>query len=159
MLRQPVLEIGHKLTILTLVSRKLVSDRSAARFAGIVVALTLALTLGVGACGGGPRGPGVITDSDPDSKIRADKDVAQNKDMSAIPQLVKDLESDDPAVRFYAINTLQRLTNQTFGYQYFGSEEQRAGATGQWKAWLAGWTAGQHHNAGQPGDRTEPSKK
>src|SRR5262249_27465114 len=90
----------------------------------------------------GPRGKADIADPDPANKIRAFKIAEENKDMTAVSQLVKDLESDDPAVRFYAINTLQRLTNQTFGYQYFANEEQRAPSVEQWKAWLPGWEAG-----------------
>jgi hypothetical protein len=137
-----VLENLGKLTILILVSRKFRSDVSAARRIAGKVAPALAILLGVGACNFGPRGQAVITDPDPANKIRAFKIAEEHKDMTAVRQLVKDLESDDPAVRFYAINTLQRLTNQTFGYQYFANEEQRAAAVQQWNAWLTGWQAG-----------------
>jgi len=156
------LENASKLTILTLVSLKFWSDRSAARrFAG-KVAPTLAIWLGVGAlvgaCNFGPRGKAVITDPDPANKIRAFKIAEENKDMTAVRPLVKDLESDDPAVRFYAINTLQRLTSQTFGYQYFANEEQRAPAVEQWKAWLAGWEAGRNDTS-EHQESTQDSKK
>lgn len=57
--------------------------------------------------------------------------------------MVKDLDSDDPAVRFYAIGGLKRLTGQTFGYHYYEDEQQRRPALEKWKAWLQGWQAGQ----------------
>ena len=91
-----------------------------------------------------PREALVVTNPDPSIKIPAIKASVQSKDMSAVVQMVKDLESDDPAVRFYAIGGLQRLTNETFGYQYFADDGQRAAAVEKWKAWLAGWEAGQH---------------
>lgn len=99
-------------------------------------------------CGGIPRGQRVVTNPDPSAKIPAIKASVQTNDTSVVQQLIKDLESDDPAVRFYAIAGLQRLTGQTFGYQYYADEPQRAAAVQQWKAWLAGWEAGQRR-AGQ----------
>src|SRR5438477_1867809 len=91
-----VLENASKLTILIAVSRKFWTDRSAARrFAG-KVAPTLAILLGVGAfvgaCNFGPRGKALISDPDPANKIRAFKIAEENKDMTAVRQLAKDLE-------------------------------------------------------------------
>ena len=60
------------------------------------------------------------------------------KDRSAVPQLVRDLDSDDPAVRFYTIQALRELTGQDFGYDYTDDdEEERKPAIGQWRAWLS----------------------
>jgi hypothetical protein len=83
-----------------------------------------------------PRGPFVVTDPDPANKIPAIKKMVRAKDMSSARQLVKDLDSDDPAIRFYAIGGLQRLTGETFGYQYFADEAQRKPALEKWKQWL-----------------------
>jgi hypothetical protein len=96
------------------------------------------------------RAPRNIRDPDPSSKIPAIVSRVEDKDLSAIKQLVADLESDDPAVRFYAIGGLQRLTGETFGYQYFVDDDQRAAAVGKWKAWLEGWNAGRQAPAGKP---------
>lgn len=41
---------------------------------------------------------------------------ASTGDKSAIPDLVRMLESDDPATRMLAITTLERLTGETHGY-------------------------------------------
>ena len=95
-----------------------------------------------GGCESG-YGPKSVKSPDPSAKIPATVDAAMHKDMTAIPQLVADLENDDPAVRFYAIGALERVTGHTFGYQYFVDEDKRAPAVQQWKAWLDGWKAGQ----------------
>ncbi len=84
-----------------------------------------------------PRGPLVVTDPDPSIKIPAIEVAVQGHDLKATPQLVRDLESDDPAVRFYAIEALHKLTGERFGYLYYADEEKRQPAVDQWKAWLA----------------------
>jgi len=95
-----------------------------------------------------PQPPMIVSDPDPSVKIPATKLAAEKHDMTSVRQMIKDLESDDPAVRFYAFSGLQKLTGETFGYQYYADEDKRAPAVGKWKAWLAGWEAAQH-NAGK----------
>lgn len=87
-------------------------------------------------CGGPPRGAKHVGDPDPGVKIPAMQVVVKEKDRAAIPKLVADLASDDPAVRFYAIESLQRLTGQTLDYNYYAPEEDRAAAVARWQAWL-----------------------
>ena len=65
------------------------------------------------------------------------------EDRSAVPDLVRMLSSDDPATRLLAITGLERLTGQTMGYDYGGTELERAEAIGRWEAWLAS-----HHEGG-----------
>jgi hypothetical protein len=83
-----------------------------------------------------PRPTLVVTDPDPSVKIPAIRKAVSKKDLSTAKQLVEDLESDDPAVRFYAVNGLRRLTGEDFGYQYYQSDEQRRPAVQRWKQWL-----------------------
>jgi hypothetical protein len=85
-----------------------------------------------------PRGPLVVTSSDPSVKIPAIKKAVRLKDRNAVKQLVTDLESDDPAVRFYAINGLRRITGHEFGYAYYATDEERAAAVRRWQQWLEG---------------------
>ena len=85
-----------------------------------------------------PRGPLVVTDPDPSVKIPAIKKAVRLKDRKAVKQLVADLENDDPAVRFYAINGLHRITGQRLGYDYYAAEEQRGPAVQRWRQWLDG---------------------
>jgi hypothetical protein len=94
------------------------------------------------ACNSG-YGPRTVGNPDPSSKIPAIESAVATKDFSSVAQMVKDLDSDDPAVRFYAIGGLKRLTGQTFGYLYYDDEIQRRPALEKWKLWLQGWEAAQ----------------
>lgn len=96
--------------------------------------IAVALSAALPGCGHGPRR---VTDEDPADKIPAIEKAAQARDRSAVPQLVKDLDSDDPAVRMYAIDGLRRITGQTFGYRYYDDDEQRKPAVAKWKEWSA----------------------
>jgi hypothetical protein len=44
-------------------------------------------------------------------------------------------------VRFYAIEALEKLTGQTFGYAYYRDDDARRPAVEQWQAWLKGQPA------------------
>jgi hypothetical protein len=106
------------------------------------VSLTVSLGVICLTCGcAAPRAPRELTNPDLLGKIPAIKDSVDRRDMAAVRHMVKDLESDDPAVRFYAIQGLQRLTGETFGYQYYRDEDARRPALAEWQAWLRGWEA------------------
>ncbi len=83
-----------------------------------------------------PRGARHVTDPDPSVKIPAIRVVAKDKDRHAIPTLVEDLSSDDPAVRFYAIEALIRLTGDSMGYNYYASDTDREISVKRWNEWL-----------------------
>src|SRR6476646_2672932 len=72
-----------------------------------------------------PRDPISVKSNDPTLKIPAIKQDVRARNTSDVPQMVKDLESDDPAVRFYSIEGLRRLTGDTFGYHYYDDEAER----------------------------------
>ena len=101
-----------------------------------MVLAAFAVSLGAGCTA--PRPPLVVTDPDPSVKIPAFKKAVQKKDRGAVRQLVKDLDSDDPAVRFYAIGALERMTGQQLGYRYYDDEASRAPAIAKWQNWLDG---------------------
>ena len=94
------------------------------------------LTLALGGCSA-PRPAIEVTNPDPSGKIPAMKKAAREHDLKVVRQLVKDLDSDDPAVRLFAIHTLHELTGQRYGYDYFADEVQRKPALSQWQQWLA----------------------
>jgi hypothetical protein len=82
------------------------------------------------------REPISVHSHDPDRQILAIKqDVACNNTVD-IPQLVDDLSSDDPAIRFYAIQGLHRLTHDDFGYCYYLEVDRQQSAISKWKQWL-----------------------
>lgn len=98
----------------------------------------LCILAGLVACGcSAPRGPFLVTERDPANKIPGIKRAVEAKDLSAAKQMVIDLDNDDPAVRFYAIEGLQRLTGQDFGYKYYDDDLARQPAIQRWQAWLA----------------------
>jgi len=71
------------------------------------------------------------------ANIPAIQDAGREQDRSSIPALITQLDSDDSAVRFYAISSLQKLTNQTLGYRYYEDADTRRPAVTRWKNWLA----------------------
>jgi hypothetical protein len=84
-----------------------------------------------------PRGPIEVSNPDPSGKILGMKKAVREHDMKVVRQLIKDLESDDPAVRLFAIHTLEQLTGKREGYDYYADETQRQPAIKKWHEWLA----------------------
>jgi hypothetical protein len=85
---------------------------------------------------GGGREPFSITSRDPASKIPAIKKAVNARESQTAQHLVKSLESDDPAVRFYAIRGLQDLTGETFGYVWYADDRCRRDALDKWRHWI-----------------------
>jgi hypothetical protein len=77
-----------------------------------------------------------VSHQDPSVKIPSIKRAVRLEDMKVVEQLVADLSSDDPAVRFYAIGGLDRLTGERFGYIYYDDEVARQPSVDRWKEWL-----------------------
>lgn len=97
--------------------------------------LCLAALCGVGiSCIG--RDTPSIDSQDPDRLIPAIKTGVRTNNPHIIPYLVNDLDSDDSAVRFYAIDGLQRLTGQDLGYVFFDNADDRKASVERWKQWL-----------------------
>ncbi len=116
-------------------------------FAIVVIASTAA---GGGAGAGGcsePTGPRTVASEELTVKVPAIKEAARTHDLSAAPQLVKDLDSDDAAVRLFAIKGLRKIAGEEFGYDYYADVEQRRPAVLKWREWL-----------GQQGAATRPSR-
>jgi hypothetical protein len=99
----------------------------------VVASLAMVLPL-VGGCFEFHEAPSITSD-DPSLKVPAIKQAVQAKDCSAIGPLVEALDSDDPAVRFYAIEGLRKLTGEDFGYRFYADESHRQAATEQWQRW------------------------
>ena len=83
-----------------------------------------------------PRESQSIGATDPSASIPAIQEAARKKDRSAVPALIKQLSSDDPAVRFYAIEALKKITGQTMDYHYYEDAEERKEAVRRWDKWL-----------------------
>lgn len=83
-----------------------------------------------------PRAPLRIGDPDPNSNIPAIKLAGEHKDRSQVPEIVEQLQSDDPAVRMFAIEALVRITGQDLGYVYYADLPARHAAVGRWRQWV-----------------------
>ena len=96
--------------------------------------LAFALVAGLSGCG--PRPVRSVTNPDPSGAIPAIEQATQAHDRSVIPQLVKGLDNEDPAIRLYSIEGLRRMTGQTFGFRYYDDESQRQDSLNRWRQWL-----------------------
>lgn len=72
----------------------------------------------------------------PAVRIMAVKWAGDNKVSAAVPRLVDFLEDEDPSVRFYAIEGLQRITGTDEGYDYKAGVQQRAAAVKRWREFV-----------------------
>ncbi len=99
-------------------------------------AILSVLVVAAGGCFSAPRGTPDVTSVDPSLKIQGIAKAVDQKDRSKAQQMVKDLDNDDAAVRFYAIEGLERLTGETFGYRYYDDEDQRKPAVKRWQDWM-----------------------
>ncbi len=88
------------------------------------------------------REPITIDSPDPAGRIPAMKLAAERSDRQVLDRLVEDLDSDDAAVRFYAIESLRRITGETFDYRYFDDEHSRAPAIARWREFVRSNAAG-----------------
>lgn len=106
------------------------------RVACAIVAVGIASAAALGGCRE-PAGPRSVASERLTVKIPAIRQAARTHDLSAAPQLVKDLESDDAAVRLYAILALKKFTGgDDFGYVYYADSEERRPAVARWRQWL-----------------------
>ncbi|MGQ0626933.1 MAG: hypothetical protein ACT4PL_02395 [Phycisphaerales bacterium] len=94
----------------------------------------LALTAAGGSIG--CAGPGLkagFDAPDPSARLHATVEAARTNDRSKAREVVRGLESDDPAERMLSILTLERLTGDTLGYGFADDRAARMGPTEAWK--------------------------
>ena len=103
------------------------------RRAGLI--LILVLSLSSLACRGTRPKPDVAA-NEIDAKIPGIKRAGLAQDRSALPGLVDSLNDEDPAVRMFAIVTLEKFSRDRFGYEYYLDEEQRKPSIARWREWL-----------------------
>ncbi len=97
-------------------------------------------------CSSGPpsnMGGRGMESANPDERATAIVHAAQREDRPAIPDLIEGLDSDDLAVRLFAIQTLEKMTGQRFGYEVNSLEVARSMAVERWvEAWNSGTISG-----------------
>lgn len=79
-----------------------------------------------------PRG---FDSPEPAARIDAAAKAAREGDLGSLAELIRLLESSDPAARLAAIRALERLTGQTMGYEHAGAVPERAAAVERWWVW------------------------
>ena len=79
-----------------------------------------------------PANLGGFDSPDPASKLYAIRQAGESGDAKHIPQLVEQLDSDDPAVRLFAISALERITGQRLGYNPYADESTRRSTIDNW---------------------------
>jgi hypothetical protein len=79
-----------------------------------------------------PATEGGFDAANPAAKLYAIQRAGLREDRSKIPQLVEQLDSDDPAVRLFAIEALERITGETRGYKPYDPPHRRTQAIDRW---------------------------
>ncbi|UCD76806.1 MAG: HEAT repeat domain-containing protein [Phycisphaerales bacterium] len=79
-----------------------------------------------------PATDGGFDSPNPAAKLYAMEQAVRAGDESAAARIVEQLDSDDPAVRMMAIESLRRLTGTTLGYDHSAASADRREAIGRW---------------------------
>ena len=106
-----------------------------------------ATLLGVGGCGP-PATEARFDSANPAAKMYAIEEAARTLDTSSTAGIVEQLDSDDPAVRMLAIEALQLLTGETYGYRHYDPVYLRRAAIKRWVEAVESGTLPVASNAG-----------
>lgn len=112
----------------------------AARLHAVVRSFVFIPVLVLSACG-----PTVVADfnsPEPAARNAAIVKAASEQDGKAVPDLVRMLDSDDPATRLLAIQALERITGERLGYDPAAGNEAREPAMLRWAERASGVNAG-----------------
>jgi len=74
---------------------------------------------------------------DPVERTMAIERAARSRDQTAIPDLIRQLDSQDAAIRMLTIATLRDLTGQDLGFDPTARAADREVAIVRWHAWWA----------------------
>lgn len=104
---------------------------------GVVGCRDIALSLILVAAGvpAGCAQSASFQDPDPGSRLNAIEHAVGANDRSCISDLITLLDSDDAAVRLFAIEALERFTGRTLGYDHAAPEHERRLAVERWVRW------------------------
>ena len=97
-------------------------------------ALSLAFVLAAAGCFSTPTG---FDSPDPNERVRAIIATPKQTDAEAIPRLIDQLYSTDPAARMLAAEALRERTGETLGYHHGAPEAERHVAAERWRVWAA----------------------
>jgi len=101
----------------------------------VTLNLTAVVLASLTAAGCSPTFESGFASIDPQERTVAIVDAASAGDQDAIPHLISLLDSDDPAERMLADQSLRQLTGQDFGYHFYDPDWRRAKAARAWSEW------------------------
>jgi HEAT repeat protein len=97
----------------------------------IATCLTILYMGTLGACA--PKASeGGFNSANPAAKLYAIVEAGRQRDTAAIPHLIEQLDSDDPAVRLYTIIALERITGTRLDYSPYDPPALRTAAQRRW---------------------------
>lgn len=105
-----------------------------ARILKMMIALRIIIPFGallLVSCGASPTAGGFDA-ANPAARSQAILTAVVKGDLSAISRIVEQLDADDPAIRMIAIEALQRLTGETYGYKHYDPAYVRREAIAKW---------------------------
>lgn len=125
----------------------------------VTAGLLLAFVGGTVGCTPAPRADaGSFESENPAAKLYAIQHAGDQHRTEDIPQLIAALDSDDPAVRLFAIEALERITGERLGYVPYAPPHERRAAVDRWvEAYEAGRFAANSDSS--PGDSTDTPAK
>ncbi len=93
-----------------------------------------------------------LTHRDPQIRLQAVVQVTEAGDPASVPDLLRRLDDDDDAVRYYAHIGVKRLTGQDLGFRPYAARAERAAAVRRWWTWYEQHSAASTASAPPPGD-------
>lgn len=112
-----------------------------------IMLLTMAMAMWLGGCAPPPASEGGFNSRDPAAKLYAIQRAGEQRDRSAIPHLIEQLNSDDEAVRMFAIIALEKITGTRLGYSPYDPAWKREPAV---KRWVAAYKNGEFAYTAKP---------
>lgn len=101
------------------------------------LAISGSLCVGLPGCADAGRAEG-FQEADPAARMRAIRGAAGANDRESLRDLIRSLESDDPAERLLASQALSRRTGLSFGFDYAADRSSRQAAVQRWVDWYQG---------------------
>ncbi|MHB1155568.1 MAG: HEAT repeat domain-containing protein [Phycisphaerales bacterium] len=97
-----------------------------------IMLLAAAMVMGPVGCAPPPASEGGFNSRDPAAKLYAIQRAGEQRDRSAIPHLIEQLDSDDEAVRMFAIISLEKITGTRLGYSPYDPAWKREPRIKRW---------------------------
>jgi hypothetical protein len=106
-------------------------------FSTIGLGAALIAMAAAGSCAASGGASNLLESPDPQIRIQAIQDAADDGRIEVIPILVDRLEDEDQAVRLFAIMALERLVETRLDFCYWDPPRLREEAVARWREWIS----------------------